>query len=63
MPTGTKRTEDRKTRAESRTLLTLTLACYLTAFACVLTLGYSLAAFAAYDIGRRAAAAVSPYGL
>ena len=34
-------------RAETRTLLAATLACYLVGFACVLTLSYSLAALAA----------------
>jgi hypothetical protein len=31
-----------RTKAETGTLLALTLACYLTAFACVLAAGYTL---------------------
>ena len=36
-----------RNRAETRTLLAATLACYLAGFACVLAFGYSLAALAA----------------
>ena len=36
-----------KNRAEAKTLLAATLACYLLGFACIFTLGYSLAEFAA----------------
>lgn len=42
----------KKTRTEARLLCAVTLACYLTALACVLTLGYSLAALAADGPGR-----------
>ena len=41
-------------RAESGALCALALACYLAAFACVLTLSYSLAALAAEGVERRA---------
>ena len=43
---------------ETGTLLTLTLACYVIATACVLTVGYTLTTLAARDFGRQAAAAV-----
>ncbi|HEX8560671.1 MAG TPA: hypothetical protein VF668_21435 [Pyrinomonadaceae bacterium] len=52
----------REGRAGNVTLLTLTLACYVAALACVLALGYSLAALAGQDLGRQAAAIVSPRG-
>ena len=40
-------TADTGNRAETGTMLAATLACYLAGFACVLALGYSLAALAA----------------
>ena len=42
-----RRTADTGNRAETGTMLAATLACYLAGFACVLALGYSLAALAA----------------
>lgn len=44
-------------------MLALTLACYLTALACVLAVGYTLATLAARDVGRQAAALVAPRDL
>lgn len=41
------RTNHPKNRAEARTMLAATLACYLLGFACVFALSYSLAALAA----------------
>ena len=41
-----------KNRTETRTLLAATLACYLTALACVLGVTYSLAALAAPGLPR-----------
>ena len=47
-----------KNRAETRTLLTATLACYLLGFACVITFGYSLAALAAPGLADNVRAAL-----
>ena len=44
-----RQTAHTKNRAETRTLLAATLACYLVGFACVFALSYSLAALAALD--------------
>ena len=52
-----------KTTAETKTLLAVTLACYLAAFACALTLSYSLAGLAAPVLLRHTAAVTAPYGL
>ena len=41
-----------KNRTESRTLLAATLACYMTALACVFAFSYSLAALAAPGLAR-----------
>ncbi len=43
---------------ETATLLAATVACYMTAAACVLVLSYSLVTLAARDLGRQAVAAV-----
>ena len=57
-------TEAKRTKAEAGALLALTLACYLTAAACVLVVGHTLVTLAARDLGRRAAVAVvAPDGL
>ena len=57
-------TKVKRTRAEVGTLLALTLACYVTATACVLALSYTLVTLAARDVGRRPAAVVfAPDGL
>ena len=56
-----RQTADRKNRAETGTMLAATLACYLTALACVLALSYSLAALAAPGLQRRTAAVHAPY--
>ncbi len=53
----------KRTRTETGTLLALTLACYVAATACVLTIGYMLTTLAARDLGRQAAAVVAPHGL
>lgn len=42
-----RQTAHTKNRAETRTLLAATLACYLLGFACVLSMTYTLAALAA----------------
>ena len=42
-----RQTPDKKNRAETKPLLAATLACYLTALACVFAFSYSLAALAA----------------
>ncbi len=47
-----------KNRAETKTLLAATLACYLLGFACVITLGYSLASLAAPRLADNVRAAV-----
>ena len=52
-----------KDRAETGTLLAATLACYLTVFACVFALSYSLAALAAPGLQRQATAVTTPHGL
>jgi hypothetical protein len=52
-----------KNRAETKTLLAATLACYLAAFGCVLVLTYTLAALAAPGLKRQAAAVSVSYGL
>jgi hypothetical protein len=52
-----------RARTETGTLLALTLACYILATACVLTIGYALTTLAARDVGRQAAAVVAPHGL
>lgn len=54
-----RRTEAGRTHAETTTLLALTLACYVTAAACVLVIGHTLATLAARDLGRQAAVAVA----
>ena len=51
-----------KDRAETRTLLAATLACYLTVFACVFALSYSLAALAAPGLKRQTTPITAPYG-
>lgn len=53
----------KRTRAESGGLLAATLACYLLAAACVLAVGYTLAALVARDAGRLASAVVARHGL
>ena len=58
-----RQTADTKNRAETRTLLAATLACYLAALACVFALSYSLAALAAPGLRRQTAAVNAPYGL
>ena len=45
-------------RAEIRTMLAATLACYLVGFACVFALSYSLAALAAPGLAANARAAI-----
>lgn len=52
-----------KRRAETGTMLAVTLACYLVGLACVLGLTYSLAALAAPGLRRQGAAADVYYGL
>ena len=47
-----------KNRAETKTLLAATLACYLAGFACVLALSYSLAALAAPGLADNVRAAL-----
>ena len=54
----TARAED---RAETKTLLAATLACYLTVFACVCALSYSLAALAAPGLKRQTTSITAPY--
>ena len=51
-----------KNRAETRTLLAVTLTCYLTVFACVFALSYSLAALAAPGLKRQTISITAPYG-
>jgi hypothetical protein len=58
-----RQTTHAKKRAETRTLLAATLACYLAGLACVFALGYSLAALSAPGLRRQAAALTAPYGL
>ena len=58
-----RQTADTRNRAETGTLLAATLACYLAGFACVLALGYSLAALAAPGLKRHTAAVTAPYEL
>lgn len=55
--------ETKRTRAETCWMLAATLACYLAAAACVLAVGYTLAALAAHDAGRFASAVVAKRGL
>ncbi|HEX8282716.1 MAG TPA: hypothetical protein VF588_05150 [Pyrinomonadaceae bacterium] len=57
-----RRTEVKRTHAETAGLLAATLACYLAAAACVLALGYTLTTLAARDAGRRAAAVLATHG-
>ena len=52
-----------KDRAETRTLLAATLACYVAMLACVFALSYSLAALAAPGLKRQATAVTTPHGL
>jgi hypothetical protein len=53
-----------ETEAETKTLLTMTLACYLAAFASILIVSYTLAWLTAADLGRQVSALVgAPYGL
>ena len=47
-----RQTANTKNRAETRTLLAATLACYLAGFACVFAFSYSLAALAAPGLAR-----------
>lgn len=49
-----------RTKTETGTLLALTLACYLTAIACVLAVSYTVTTLAVRDVGRQAAPLVSP---
>ncbi|HEX8352453.1 MAG TPA: hypothetical protein VF611_06135 [Pyrinomonadaceae bacterium] len=56
-------TNHTRTKAETGTLLALTLACYLAAAACVLVMSYALVTLAARDVGRQAAAFVASPGL
>jgi len=59
-----RRTHHTETKAETKTLLAATLACYLLACASLLTMSYSLVSQAAADLGRQAVAVVgAPYGL
>jgi hypothetical protein len=61
--TTMRQTADTKNRAETRSLLAATLACYLLACACVFALSYSLAALAAPGLKRHTAAAAARYDL
>jgi len=56
-----RQTADTKNRAETRTLLAATLACYLASLACVFALSYSLAALAAPGLKRQTTSITAPY--
>ena len=53
-----RQTADTKNRAETRSLLAATLACYLAGFAGVCTFAYSLAALAAPGLAANARVAI-----
>lgn len=53
----------KRTRAENCGLVTVTLACYLAAAACVFAVGYTLTVLAAHDAGRFASAFTAKHGL